>query len=89
MYGSTEEVKTIRFRLKGKRATIILVGNNAFGKSYVGMIEFNGTSVSLTKISGYEDSDFIVSNDGNTISIKADSEWFSYVIMSTSEFIIS
>lgn len=53
------------------------------------MIEIDGTSVSLTKISGYENSNFIVSKDENTVSIKVDTEWFSYAVMSTSELIIS
>lgn len=88
-YGSTKIDKTIHFGLKSSRATIILVGNNATGNSYVGMIEIDGTSVSLTKISGYENSNFIVSKDENTVSIKVDTEWFSYAVMSTSELIIS
>ena len=87
-YGSTEESSTINFEIGSSRMTAVLIGNNASGDSYVGMIEFNSSSVSITKIAGSVGTDPVISKDENTVSISVGTAWFSYAIMSTAKITI-
>lgn len=87
VYGSTERSDTLNFEIGSSRATAVLVGNNDAGDSYVGMIEFDGSSVSITKIAGSVSTNLVISKDENTVSISV-KQWFSYAIMSTSEITI-
>ena len=87
-YGSTEASSTINFEIGSSRTTAVLIGNNASGDSYVGMIEFNSSSVSITKIAGSVGTDPVISKDENTVSISVGTAWFSYAIMSTAKITI-
>ena len=87
-YGSTEASSTINFEIGSSRTTAVLIGNNASGDSYVGMIEFNSSSVSITKIAGSVGTNPVISKDENTVSISVGTAWFSYAIMSTAKITI-
>ena len=86
-YGSTERSDTLNFEIGSPRMTAVLVGNNAAGESYVGMIELNSSSVSITKIAGSIGTNLVISKDENTVSISGCKVWFSYAIMSTAELL--
>lgn len=86
-YGSTETSSTINFEIGSSRATAVLIGNNATGDSYVGMIEIDSSSVSITKIAGSVSTNPVISKDENTVSISVGAAWFVYAIMSTAEFL--
>lgn len=89
IYGSTRESDTINFEIGTSRATAVLVGNSASGDSYVGMIELNGSSASITKIAGSViGTSLAISKDENTVSISVGTTWFLYDIMSTAEITI-